>query len=62
MSYFKSTSLICPFKVNDVDLKPSKNVYIYQFLHGCVSCFNTKFTLLLDSKIVDNGLLSHIRS
>ena len=46
-----------PFKVIDVDLKLPKTRYIHIFIQGSVSCFKTKFALLLDTKIVDKPLL-----
>ena len=55
--YFKWTSLMFPFKVIDVDLKLPKTRYIHIFIQRCVSCFKTKFALLLDTKIVDKPLL-----
>ena len=53
MPYFKWTSLMIPFKVSDVGLKLPETWYIRKFIQGCVSSFKTKFTFLLDTKIVN---------
>ena len=58
MPYFKWTSLMFPFKVSDVDLKLPTAWYIHIFIQGCVSYFKTKFTFLLETKIVEKRLLS----